>query len=427
MLGASLENTTMIQSPTYYKIDGEGALYVGKYNFKANFEVFLINSESVIYCTIEGSPVFKIDIDYSNNWSLKGITNDRRSFFATNLMITNLNNDFIELISNNNIIIGDYFDFAADKVIYPIANLFDINFETNFNEFKITVKSDRNNIRKNVSKYWGIPQVGSELILEKNNEPIDSYTQIANYIIRLLSLGSGRQLAINIQNFYNATKSFTLLQNSFISSDFIGSLLLQSEYPKLLEQGIPILEGWQIDKFKDLRIIQHFLNSTDNGYIDDRILRLVQCYEIIAHKWLQFDYKLSNELQELKKLLKSAIKLWNNDFPEYDKTGFWSGRIHKSLEWEKTVKLLENVLLSQNLNLSKLDVDFSKLVELRHAVAHTGRIGSVNAVNELINGQFALQIFLLKTFNYNGKVREHRGTGWSEFKDISEYVNKASA
>jgi hypothetical protein len=416
----------MIESPAYYKTEGNGKLYVGRYNFKVEFQVFLINQDCVIYCKMDKSPDLEIDIDYSTNWSLKGFTKDKRSFFATHLMITELNSGFIELITNNRIIIGDYFDFAADKIVYPLANLFYINFETNIYDFKISLKSERRSIKKNISNYWGIPQVGAKLILEKNNEPIDSYTKIANYILQLLSIGSGRHLAISIQNFFYESKRYTLLQNNQMSSNYISPLLLQNEYPNLLKEGIPILKSWSIDKFKDLRIIQHYLNSTDRGFVDDRILKLIQCYEIIAHNWIHLDYKISSELLNLKKKIKITIKEWKQEFPEYDITGFWSGRIHKSLEWEKTVKLLEKVLLSQNLDLQKLNVDFNKLVELRHAVAHKGRFGKVDALNELINGQYALRIFLLKTFNYNGKIRENKKTGWTNFTEISELI-KASA
>lgn len=108
-------------------------------------------------------------------------------------------------------------------------------------------------------------------------------------------------------------------------------------------------------------------------------------------------------------------------------TVFWSGRIHKSLEWEKTFKLLEDVLVSQNLDLKKLDVDFSKLVELRHEVAHSGRFGSVNAIKDLVNGQFALRLYLLKILDFNGKIRDYRGTDRSKFKDISDFETMASA
>ena len=41
--------------------------------------------------------------------------------------------------------------------------------------------------------------------------------------------------------------------------------------------------------------------------------------------------------------------------------------------------------MSQNLDLEKLDVSFYKLVELRHAVAHTGRIGSVDAIKDMMH------------------------------------------
>lgn len=409
----------MIERPEYFMVEGIGSLFAERYNFNVVFQLFLINQEIVIFCKMDRPPVLEIDIDFSHNWTLKGNLKQERPFFASNLMITQLNEEFIELISNGNAIIGEYFESTADKVIFPLYNLFNTEFETKIDDFIIKIKPGENRISENISKYWRIPQIGAELILEKEGGTINSFIKIAHYVTSLLSLGTGRQLSIGIQKFKSRGKSFTLIQNNFASPNYISPILLSNDLPSLLTTGIEILKCWKPDKFKDFRIILEYLNATDKGYVDDRLLNLVQSYEIVAHNWLKKDYNLPPELVELKQNLKSTIKVWKKQFPDYDPNGFWSGRIHKSLEWEKTVKLLENVIESQQLNIEKLNIDFNYLVELRHAVAHKGRFGNKNAFENLQNSQFALRLFLLKTFGFNGKVNDYRGKGWTEYKNIN--------
>lgn len=412
----------MIEKPEYYKIEGEGNLFAGKYNFNVVFNLYLINQVVVIYCKPDHLPIFAFDIiDYSNDWTIKGNTSEKELFFASELLMTEFNNEFIELISNNNVIIGEYFDTKADQVTFPLANLFNIDFETYIDGFKIKVRSQKNQIKERISKYWKVPQIGADLVLEKANEKVDSYSKIARLITYLLSLGTGRQLNIGIQKYKSGNKSYTLIQNNFDSASFITELLLPNDLPRLLTEGIKVLKSWEPDKIKDFRSILEYLNGTDIGYVDDRILSLVQSYEIIAHKWLNIDYKLPHELNVLKQNLKPTIKAWREQFPDYDPNGFWSGRIYDSLQWGKTVKLLEGVIESQNFDLEKLHLDFNVLVKLRHEVAHSGRFVNTNPIDYLQNGQFALRLFLLKIFGFNGKVNDYRGKGWIEYKNINEF------
>ena len=412
----------MIDKPKYYKVEGVGNLFAGKYNFNVPFQLYLINQVVVIYCKLGSLPMMGSNfIDYSHDWTLRGNTIEEKPFFASELLITELNNEFVELICNKNVVIGEYFDSTADHVVFPLANLFNIDFETYIDGFKINVKSQNNRIKENISKYWKIPQIGSELILEKANEKIDSFTKIARFITYLLSLGTGRQLNIGIQNYKLGNKNYTLIQNNFDSANFINQLLPPNDLPGLLTKGIEILKGWEPDEIQDFWVVLEYINGTDIGFVDDRILSLVQSYEIIANKWLNIDYKLPHELIVLKQNLKPAIKAWKKQFPDYDSNGFWSGRIYKSLEWEKTVKLLEGVIKSQNLDLEKLNVDFNVLVKLRHDVAHSGRFGNINPIDHLQNGQFALRLFLLKVFGFSGKVNDYRGKGRTEYKNINQF------
>lgn len=237
--------------------------------------------------------------------------------------------------------------------------------------------------------------------------PIVNYTEIINYIKQLLSLATGKMLSSGIQHFYLGKKKFTLIQNNFASSNCIKPIIPIFELPKLLGVGLKSLSTWDIDKFKDLRTILEFLSSTDNGWVDDRVLSLIQCYEIIVHKWLK-KKTLPEELKVLKQRLKPILKEWREDYPDFDQNGFWSGRINDSIKWGSTISLLENVLFESGLDNKVLKVNFNKLVNSRHSVAHTGSIGNINILDDLINGQFSLRLCILKMIGYDGQVIDYR-------------------
>lgn len=412
----------MIESPHFYHIKGNGRLYLDKYSFKVSFQVFKANHDAVIYCIMDENPFFSLSHLKGDDWSIDGYTMDGEKFFATNLMVTHLNQDFVELFPLNNIIIGDYFDFTADTIEYPIANIFNINLDFSFEGYQISLSSNKDSLKKNISRFWGIPQVDAKIVIEKPNESIEDYTMLVNYIIRLLSLATGRHLSIGIQKFYSKTKHYTLIRNDFSSSNYIYSIVPDYELSSFLENAIPVLRDWSPDKFKDFKTILEYLNSTNKGFQDDRILKLVQCYEIISHKWTKSKTNLKPELQNLKNRMKKVIKGWQEDYPEFDTRGFWSGRIFRSLEWERTINSIENIITSQNLSLTKLEIDFEKLVTLRHSVAHSGRFGKVdNTIKDLIYGQFGLRIYLLKTLGYTGMVNDYRKAGYPTLRNISEF------
>lgn len=115
----------MIGSPKYFHITGNGELISNDQRFKVDFEIFLINQQSVIYCKTDFNPAVSVLNRGFEDWSLKGYTNSKEYVFATDLTITEFINNFIELVSNNNIIIGDYFNVFADKIEYPINNLYE--------------------------------------------------------------------------------------------------------------------------------------------------------------------------------------------------------------------------------------------------------------------------------------------------------------
>jgi hypothetical protein len=232
----------MISSPKFYKIIGSGKLLNTDFETNVSFEFFLINKRIVIYCHLDDSNTsliikkFRLFNGFDSYYKIIVITEDKKNFIADKLMITCLRDDFIELISNSQIEIGDSSKDIADKVIYPLSNLFPYNFHLDYNGFRINLESEKDSIKKNIATYWEIPQIAAKLFIEKLNEKIENYILLANYGIRLLSLFSGRYLSISEQYFYPDTNDLVIFQNNFSSFLGINEILPEievSDLPKI--------------------------------------------------------------------------------------------------------------------------------------------------------------------------------------------------
>lgn len=428
----------MIENIQYLKVSGSGNLVSLNYNLNVGFTLFLINENILIYCTTDDYPHELIDILNNNNWSLQGETEDNVPLLAKDLSITCLTNHFIELSSISIILLGKSFSEYADKIEYPIANLFDTKISFVYDSFNINIETTPHPFSKNISMQWGIPQVGATLILEKNYAHIKDYTELANYIIKLLSLVTGRQICINVETFYLKEKCFTSLQYRYLSTHDIGSIISNDNLCIYLTNALPIIKSWDTQKFNDFRIILEYINSTGINWIDERILRLIQAYEIIAKCWIKQKYKPSKQIKSLKDGLKPVLKKWKEEYSSIEpglkdsikpedssiEPEFIINRIYDAIEWDRTVKLVESVLENSNLDNKILQVDFKKLVQLRHYVAHTGRCGNIDASQDIINGQFALRVYLLKILGYKGEIQDYRGSGFAEIKDITDFYTQ---
>lgn len=422
----------MIRNPEYFVVKGHGKLNNDEINIAISFEVFLINKRIVIYCYLNDSKTITVKNSFflinkfDTYCTITGITETNQNFVASKLLMTQLNDKYIELISNSQVIIGSYFELFADKVVYPISNLFGFNFNIDYAGYKIVLVSEKNSIKKNISTYWEIPQIAASITLSKETESIENYTFLINDLIRLLSLATGRHLSISIQHFYNKDKDFIILQNNFSSHKGISKIIPEFLIKDFILITLPVIKEWNSDKSKDFRLILAYIDASDEGYLDDRLFMLIQSWEVFANTWFQGKYQLPIELKNLKNNLKPILAKWHTENPNFDKDKFWDNRIYDSLKWDKTTKTLEKTLEYYNLDNKKLNLNLEKLVKLRHKVAHKGRFGHEDheIINDIIKCQFALRLLLLKLFNYKGKILDYRAvTKTHDVKtvDISEF------
>ena len=215
----------MISSPDFYSARGTGVLSDGRISHRVAFELFLTNQEVVLYCIpSEGTPHVFID---SKHLNLIGKTGDGDVIRADNLLIRRITYQYIELISNESVYVGDYYDSKKDanRIDYFVTNLFDLNFSFSFHGFTIDIKSERESIKQRISIYWKLPQVGSVISISKPNEPIEEYLKIINFVLWILSLASGRHLSFGIQHIFNDEKNYKAIHNNFSSYSYINGIV----------------------------------------------------------------------------------------------------------------------------------------------------------------------------------------------------------
>jgi len=394
----------MISSPDFYTARGIGVLSDGRISRPVAIELFLANQEVVLYCIpTEGNPLVFLD---SKQLNLTGKTDSGEVIRADNLLCRLITNSYIELISNEKAYVGDYYDSKknADRIDFYISNLFDLNLSFSFHGYTIEIKSDRESIKERISLYWKLPQVGSVITVTKPNDPIEEYLKIINYVLWIISLATGRHLSFGIQHIFNEERNYKAIHNNFSSYNFIREIIPSNSIKHLLSKGLVILNGYDKSNLVDFRTVLEYLNETDHGYLDDRILRIVQCWEIVSSTWNNRKQNLSPEVAELKNSLKQTLKEWHKKFPEFDKDGLVGDRLHKGLEWDKVINLLKGTLIKFNIDNSAVKIDFPKLIKLRNSVAHKGRFGDEDALDDLIKAQFGIRLVLLRILGYDGQI-----------------------
>jgi len=410
----------MIRNPKIFFDQGVGKLTNGKVTISVFFDIFMTNQEPVIYCYPDKSYHHEFLID--NKLSLTGKTGSGNVVRADNVLHIDFDT-FIELLTNDKIYIGQYYDSkkTADKIEFYITNLFELNHSFSFEGFNINISSSIEPILQRISIYWRLPQVASIITLEKKGETIDEYLNIINFLMIPISVATGRHISFGIQHIYNENRNYKALHNHYSSCNFIEQIVPETSLNAFISSGLGKVKNLEHNKYLDLKTINEYLNETDHGYLDDRILRLVQCWEILANSWIKSKPKLTIEIQNLKSEIKKALKEWHKKYPDLDKDRLLDDRLHKALEWEKSISLLEGILKDFKLDNDILKINFPRLIKLRNSVAHSGRFGDEDTLQDLLKGQFGLRLLILRIFGYEGEVNDYISGG---IKPISVFMKQ---
>lgn len=171
----------------------------------------------------------------------------------------------------------------------------------------------------------------------------------------------------------------------------------------------------------DIFVITDYLNQTKIDFVEDRVLRTVQAWECAAKYW-QEEIQLSEDLKDLRLKLKDTFNNWKKEKKFNDSNGELGKKILDSIEQEKLLSRLNNLITNQSLKAETISLKLRELKNLRDAVAHSGRINvpGSEAIEILEPGVFGLQLLLLKKLGYNGLVMSGKD-GWRTFEKLESY------
>lgn len=416
-------NSSNFEKPFIIKHFGKAKLHHDEFVIDVDFSYYLINEKGVLFCTSHKPLPFLQRISVENSkWKLIGRNQEDKSFRSLDLILTKYDGEnSFEFIQNKDIIIGEIIrESENDHATYWVYNFFVENFEFEYSGFKIEINRISNCDHELVEKYWQIPQFGSTIKLIKKNSSKESYDTLINSIVTLLSLAFGKSLSFPLREFVKSGHSLVLISNARPTHRKIQSIIPEESIGLYLEEVLPYFDEEFDINYLELRTLLEYVNSTDIGYLDDRVLSMVQAWEIIANN-LGRSYEIAKEIKELKKNIRLIIKEWHQKYPNFDKAMI-SQRISDSLSWEKTTKRLEDLLEHFKLNRKVLDVDFKSLVKWRHKVAHEGVLRSEdnnNVADKLLDAQFAARLLILKRIGYSGLVLPNKG--YFSLKPIDDY------
>lgn len=292
---------------------------------------------------------------------------------------------------------------------------------------------------------------GVTIEIEKNNEVKLQYQKYKDEIDLLAQntvmsiMGNGtkedfRSIAVDIKNLLSIAlgKRITFDQQKYFHDDGAEEAETK-EMAKSPNEGHQIVPDFQLDKFlkdtlptwrtfsKEVKdqffVVTDYLNQTKHDFIEDRILRAIQAWECAATFW-EPEVPLNPGLSQLKSKLMETLKIWKRESNYIDKNGELGTRLTMTLDQERLISRLENLLTNSGLKYDELSLDLRKLKAWRDMVAHTGRIDAKGAevVHDLIASVSALQLILLERIGYEGLVNGE-ANGWRTIRPMSEYFN----
>lgn len=269
--------------------------------------------------------------------------------------------------------------------------------------------------------------------LEKNSETAtlritDSHSKeksldLAIDIKNLLSIGLGKRITFDRQLYWK-DNSFEEVEKSMSKNHNMGEQIVPDfEIENYLNSTLVNWRRFSKKEKDDIFIITDYLNQTKIDFIEDRILKTVQAWECAAMYW-QEEIELSEDLKDLKAKLKNTFNNWKTEKEFNDFNGELGTRILSSIEQEKLLLRLNQLVTNATLKTNTISLNLRALKTLRDAVVHTGRINisSSEAIEALEPGVFGLQLLLLKKLGYNGLVMAGKD-GSRTFEKLESYFD----
>ncbi len=425
----------MSDIPNVISLAGAGEFCSDGLSFNVPFSLIQYPAKTVIIAKI--NPELK---KYDNNWKLKGfLNNDKKPIECEHLHLFSkpisipkgIEQDWKFMPFNADIIIGNKLDKPIKEAYYPLLSYFEGAFSLTDDRWNIEVIKNPNGPEhtKSIAENWQIPIEGLTLHLSHLGATLEQYREKAYQIARLLSLASGNEVTFHRQiilwNEGNELEIWRMMNGGEYGPGFC---ILETCISDYLRDALSSWRTFSQQEQENISLAITYVNLSANGYMDEKLLRITQTWEMLANAWGSQTKELSDFIKELRKELKDVYTKWRDKYPNEDTNAFLWSRIVEALQWDRAIKKIEQLVNSNKINTQKIILDFKQLINVRNDVAHDGKMSMEIRDNKdsppyklLMEAQFGIRILLLKKLGYSGKIVTSKN-GWRTYEEISEYI-----
>jgi len=388
---------------------GEGSFSSGNIAFNAAFEILHYPQNTTIEVFIKSdTDRFKILLP-NNNWELVGKVDPDLDVLINDLHRSKEFNGKFVFRPYNEIRFGSLSDNNFTYAEFPLGGFYYGKIDIVLDNWHIsTIEHNSNAALLDANSFnWNTQFEGLSLILRNNSATIEDYQSKANNITMLLSLAVGNDIAFNRQIYYNDESFLFEIWRRKVDYNFgVKPCIPDSEINDYLNKTLSRFEKWNKKKKDRFYSVINYINSSNKGFLEERLLGLCIAWESLTSGWIKLKKEKNEELNSLKESLKCLIDNFNLP-KEYDKE-LIKNRILLALDWERLNSLLINLLNHYELDQEKLGFDFKTLIKIRNDIAHSGQFRKKYSKRDLVdlinNNKLGLQIVLLKELGYDGII-----------------------
>ena len=303
----------MSDIPNVISLAGVGEFCSDGLSFNVPFSLIQYPAKTVIIAKI--NPELK---KYDNNWKLKGfLNNDKKpiecehlhlSSFRTISIPNGVEQDWKFIPLNADIIIGNKLDTPIKEAYYPLVSYFENTFSLHDDGWDIEVINPNSPEQtKSIAKNWQIPIEGLTLHLSHPGATLEQYREKAYQIAKLLSLASGNEVTFHRQRIsWNEGNELEIWRRMKGGEYVPGFCILETCISDYLREALYSWRTFSQQEKENISLAITYINLSANGYMDEKLLRITQAWEMLANAWGSQTKELSGSIEELRKELKEV-------------------------------------------------------------------------------------------------------------------------
>lgn len=414
----------ILKYPTVLERKGFALFESNKYSFKASFIIHSYPKGNIIFTEVNETAASCSLNGNKEVWKLNGQLENGVPVYSEGIFLTKMD-QYCHFFASKELFFGSL-DTKLTHSEFPLIGLYEGDFQLDYHE--VTIKLSKHldsETGKDLQNSWGIQQEAATLYIT-SKIPIRrvDFLEHAIIVCEILSLAIGNTITFHRQKF--STDDGTTLEVWRRRVDFYsdsGSIVYSFDLGDLIKSSLENHFSFKDSSKTAIRRAIDYINSSSHGFMEDKILRVCQAWELLADEFCE-KQKDTNEIKLLKVGLKKQIKTWSDEHPDMSKEEI-SNRVLGSLNWNRLIIQLNNLADSEDLDLKKIDLDLLLVKKMRDQVAHTGRFKDYSErelFHEILKkAVFGLRIIILRKLGYHGHVKFSED-GWATRAPISDFA-----